>query len=705
MMAKFIASAETRMANQDASIQNLETQIGQLSNLVSGRQQGALPSDTENNLREAKAITLREGKQLEDPHSNILMDNKTPVLSPIGEQSKDDQTQDTIIESTKTDSSSNKGKRVLLPFKVNVNWGGIEIAIEVNKILLWEGNDLLRFGLRKQNVRDTQLQSALNGSNSNLPDSTGRAFATSFSAQSGSSGAVLNQSGGNIQGLHNIHGSFNMSNMPGPYASRNSTNLGGLPNGVQQAPGNVTNGRYAINSLPNALSQWDKSITVAHLMQLSLGSSHGHSGVTNTGGPGVLPNMGNTGRVTNSIGGIVGGGNTSRGANSGGVATIPGLASRLNLTVSAPQVVSMLGNSYSGAGVPLSQNQFQGNNHFSFMALLNDSNAHDNATFDVNDFPQLSGRPSSGGSQGQLEQVYNCFISFPLCVTIGGLNVGGAAEYTINTHQKEQLHDNMTNLMQSQQLSMGRSPGFNFGGSYSSHHPQQQHRPSSISGTGVSYLSSGNQDLHFHGPEQYQQFQQSQSRFINPFRDKEMKSTQGSQSVPDQYGMLGLLSIIKMINPSLTSLALGIDLTTLGLNLNSPETLHKKFASPWSDEPVRGEPEFSVPECYYAKQTPALKQTYFARFRPETLFYIFYSMPKDEAQLFAANELCNRGWFYHKELRLWFMRGKNTEPLVKTSTYERGCYFCFDPNTWQTIRKDNFVLHYEMVEKRPLLPQ
>lgn len=64
----------------------------------------------------------------------------------------------------------------------------------------------------------------------------------------------------------------------------------------------------------------------------------------------------------------------------------------------------MLGNSYSGAGVPLSQNQFQaGNNNFSFMALLNESNAHDNTTFDVNDFPQLSGRPpSAGGSHGQI---------------------------------------------------------------------------------------------------------------------------------------------------------------------------------------------------------------------------------------------------------------------------------------------------------------
>ncbi|GER43309.1 CCR4-NOT transcription complex subunit [Striga asiatica] len=418
--------------------------------------------------------------------------------------------------------------------------------------------------------------------------------------------------------------------------------------------------------------------------------------------------MGNTGRVTNSTGGLMGGGNTSRGANTG-VANIPGLAPRLNLT--APQVVSMLGNSYSGGGAPLSQNQFQaGNNNFSFMALLNDSNAHDNATFDVNEFPQLSGRPpSAGGSHGQIGLMRKHNIGFAqqnqefsiqnedfpaLPGYKGGLNVGGNGEYTISPHQKEQMHDSMANLIQSQQLSMGRASGFNFGGSYSSHHPQQ-HRASSINGMGVSYLSSGNQDLNFHGPEQYQQFQQSQMHFVNPFRDKDMKPTQGSQSSPDQYGMLGLLSIIKMVNPALTSLALGIDLTTLGMNLNSSETLHKKFASPWSDEPVRGEPEYNVPECYYAKQNPPLKD-----FHAYDTSYTRCHMQRDGE---IGNY--NRGWFYHRELRLWFTRVKNMEPLVKTNSYERGCYFCFDPNAWQTARKDNFVLQYEMVEKRPTLHQ
>ena len=113
--------------------------------------------------------------------------------------------------------------------------------------------------------------------------------------------------------------------------------------------------------------------------------------------------------------------------------------------------------------------------------------------------------------------------------------------------------------------------------------------------------------------QQYQQ-QQGQPQFrlqqmpsLNQnFRDQGIKSMQSSQPAPDPFGLLGLLSVIRMSDPDLTSLALGIDLTTLGLNLNSSENLHKTFASPWSDEPAKGEPDFTIPECYYAKQPPAL---------------------------------------------------------------------------------------------------
>lgn len=661
------------------------------------------------------------------------------------------------------------------------------------------------------------LNSSLNGSTSNLQDSNGRSFATSFSAQSGAASPVFHHSG-SIQGLHNIHGSFNVPNMPGTLASRNST-INSVPSGgVQQPTGNLSSGRYASNSLPVALSQ------------ISHGSSHGHSGVANRGGisvvgspgyssstngvggsiPGILPTsaaianrsavpglgvspiLGNAGpRITSSMGNIVGGGNIGRSISSGGGLSVPGIASRLNLAANSgsgslnvqgpnrlmsgvlqqasPQVISMLGNSYPSAGGPLSQGHVQTVNNLSSMAMLNDVNSNENSPFDINDFPQLTSRPSSsGGPQGQLGSLRKQGLGVSPIVqqnqefsiqnedfpALPGFK-GGNADYAMDLHQKEQFHDNTVSMMQSQHFSMGRSAGFNLGGSYSSHRPQQQqqHAPA-VSSSGVSFSPVNNQDLlHLHGSDifpsshstyhsqtsgppgiglrplnspntvsgmgsydqliqQYQQHQnqsqfrlQQMSAVSQAFRDQGMKSMQATQAAPDPFGLLGLLSVIRMSDPDLTSLALGIDLTTLGLNLNSAENLHKTFGSPWSDEPAKGDPEFSVPQCYYAKQPPALHQGYFLKFQVETLFYIFYSMPKDEAQLYAANELYNRGWFFHREHRLWFIRVANMEPLVKTNSYERGSYLCFDPNTWESVRKDNFVLHYELLEKKPPLPQ
>lgn len=111
------------------------------------------------------------------------------------------------------------------------------------------------------------------------------------------------------------------------------------------------------------------------LLQLSHGSSHGHSGVANRGGlsvvgnpgfssntngvggsiPGILPTsaaignrnlgqgmgvspiLGNAGpRITSSMGNMVGGGNIGRSMGSGGGLSVPsGLASRLNLTANS----------------------------------------------------------------------------------------------------------------------------------------------------------------------------------------------------------------------------------------------------------------------------------------------------------------------------------------------------------------------------------
>ena len=67
---QFITKAESTFQNQVASIKNLETQVGQLANMMNTRPQGALPSNTKQNPKgreQVKAITLRNGRELEEP--------------------------------------------------------------------------------------------------------------------------------------------------------------------------------------------------------------------------------------------------------------------------------------------------------------------------------------------------------------------------------------------------------------------------------------------------------------------------------------------------------------------------------------------------------------------------------------------------------------------------------------------------------------
>lgn len=169
-----------------------------------------------------------------------------------------------------------------------------------------------------------------------------------------------------------------------------------------------------------------------------------------------------------------------------------------------------------------------------------------------------------------------------------------------------------------------------------------------------------------------------------------------------------------MTDADLTTLALGTDLTSLGLALNSPEPVHRTFASPWADAPGRPDPpSLSAssrlgggpvsPPCYL-HVPPPIAPGHFARFALETLFYCFYAMPGDEAQLFAADELSRRGWTFHKEYRVWVARAPGAaEPSAKTATSERGSYLVFDAASWETVRKDGFVLHYDALERPPNL--
>ena len=68
----------------------------------------------------------------------------------------------------------------------------------------------------------------------------------------------------------------------------------------------------------------------------------------------------------------------------------------------------------------------------------------------------------------------------------------------------------------------------------------------------------------------------------------------GGQGPAEAYGLLGLLGVINMNDSDVTMLALGTDLTSLGLHLNGMDALYLTFASPWADNPIKPEPSFKV---------------------------------------------------------------------------------------------------------------
>ncbi|KAJ2317850.1 transcriptional regulator, partial [Coemansia sp. RSA 2681] len=86
-------------------------------------------------------------------------------------------------------------------------------------------------------------------------------------------------------------------------------------------------------------------------------------------------------------------------------------------------------------------------------------------------------------------------------------------------------------------------------------------------------------------------------------------------------------------------------------------------------------------------------------FTDETLFYMFYTMPREELQLAAAEELYRRQWRYHKELRLWLTKDPESQPTARTPRGEQSVFIFFDPGVWQKVKKE-FLVMYEMLEDR-----
>ncbi|KAK9498522.1 hypothetical protein O3M35_003138 [Rhynocoris fuscipes] len=178
--------------------------------------------------------------------------------------------------------------------------------------------------------------------------------------------------------------------------------------------------------------------------------------------------------------------------------------------------------------------------------------------------------------------------------------------------------------------------------------------------------------------------------------------------VKDQFGMVGLLTFIRAAetDPNLVSLALGQDLTALGLNLNSPENLYPTFGGPWAETPCRAQDiDYNVPPEYIINHSirDKLAQLKLTRYKEDLLFFMYYTNAGDMLQLAAAAELYSREWRYHMEEKVWITQAPGCGVIEKTSTYERGTYYYFDAQNWRKVVKE-FYLDYSKLENQPSIP-
>ncbi|KAG6468253.1 hypothetical protein ZIOFF_072826 [Zingiber officinale] len=150
---------------------------------------------------------------------------------------------------------------------------------------------------------------------------------------------------GGLQGLHNIHGSFNLPNVHGLLASREAA-MGVVPSGgVKQPGGSILSGWFSSNNLLVALSQMPHGSGVTNRGGINVVGNHAFSssninevtgsitGISSSSASGnrssvlslgVSPVLGNVGpRLTSSVGNIVGSGNMGRSISSGGL-SLPG---------------------------------------------------------------------------------------------------------------------------------------------------------------------------------------------------------------------------------------------------------------------------------------------------------------------------------------------------------------------------------------------
>ncbi|KIY52419.1 hypothetical protein FISHEDRAFT_28425, partial [Fistulina hepatica ATCC 64428] len=171
-------------------------------------------------------------------------------------------------------------------------------------------------------------------------------------------------------------------------------------------------------------------------------------------------------------------------------------------------------------------------------------------------------------------------------------------------------------------------------------------------------------------------------------------------SAADRWGLLALITMVKnaIDDPDQGLSSVGTDLSLLNLDMSSVASLYSTFVTPFTDmasTAVNVESEYHIPACYNVNAPPP-GPTKAQAFSEETLFFMFYAHPQDALQEVAAQELFNRSWRYHKELRCWITKDGSQKVTQQVPGGEAGSYVIWDAENWTKQRRDMTVLYAEL---------
>ena len=172
------------------------------------------------------------------------------------------------------------------------------------------------------------------------------------------------------------------------------------------------------------------------------------------------------------------------------------------------------------------------------------------------------------------------------------------------------------------------------------------------------------------------------------------KNPDNKKKFKKKYGLEKIEEDILKDNPEYRVLTKGISLTTLGLQLDSPDDIIENFGSPFDTE-CKLPFQVNIPKCY-TKFNQQLDSARLAKLQDKTLIYIFYNYESVDFKLSVTKLLYEKDWSYNLIEQLWF-KNVDFESKNKDMLY-------FNPKKWtemeypHPVRKTDFVKIEEFQE-------